>query len=96
MFYINHYFCDIVPPCFYHLFRPDHPNWDKNFFDAYNPTKNIDYVFYDDRDALTVVYDDGTEREAIYCHLQKRPMQIDFSTASGGFNIREHSFDKTQ
>jgi hypothetical protein len=94
MFYINRFFCDVVPPCYYHLSRPDHASWDKNFFDVYNSMKNIDHLFYDDDGKLTVIYDDGTQRECIYCHLQKRPMDVRIDAAGNGFIIRENSFDQ--
>ena len=63
MFYINKYFCDVVPPCFSELFRPDHSQRTKNFFDAYNPEKDIDRIHYDRDGRLTVIYDSGDSRE---------------------------------
>ena len=95
MFYINRYFCDIVPECFFGLFRQDHAQRKKNFFDAYNPDKDIDHVYYDRDGRLTVVYDDGDSRQSIYCHLQKRAMSMDFDRYENGYYIREDAFHLT-
>jgi len=92
MFYINRYFCDIVPKCFFERFRQDHAQRKKNFFDAYHPDKEIDYVHYGRDGRLTVVYEDGQTRQTIYCHLQKRAMSIDFERHENGFDIREDTF----
>jgi hypothetical protein len=74
MFYTNAHFCDIVPPCFFGRFRPDHAARTKNFFDVYNPTKDITHVTCEiPSHKLTVHYDDNSSREALYVHLQKRP-----------------------
>lgn len=78
MFYANAYFCDIVPPCFFHMSRPNYKSFDKNFYDLYNASKNIKHVLYD-KTKLTVKYDDGTSRETLYCHLQKRKMDVPFT-----------------
>ena len=92
MFYINRYFCDIVPECFFGLFRQDHAQREKNFFDAYHPDKDIDHVYYDRDGRLTVVYDDGDSRQSIYCHLQKRAMSMDFDRYEDGYYICEDAF----
>jgi glycosyltransferase involved in cell wall biosynthesis len=92
MFYTNRYFCDIIPECFFGLFRADHARRAKNFFDTHHPDKNIDHVYYDRGGSLTVVYDDGDCRPSIYCHMQKRTMSIDFDRYENGYYIRENSF----
>jgi hypothetical protein len=92
MFYANAHFCDIVPPCFFHMFRQDHAQRDKNFFDVYNSGKNITNLYYNKGKNLTVYYDDGTHRETLYCHLQKRKMDLPFSTYADGYFISEHAF----
>lgn len=69
-------FCDIVPPMFYHLFRPDHERFAKNFFDVTQHKKNISFLRYDDGN-LKVKYEDDSVREISYCHLQKRTMSFD-------------------
>jgi hypothetical protein len=92
MFYINRYFCDIVPDCFIGLFRRDHAEREKNFFDAYHPDKDIDHLYYDRDGRLTVVYDDQVSRQSIYCHLQKRVMSIDFNLDEDGYYIFEGGF----
>jgi glycosyltransferase involved in cell wall biosynthesis len=92
MFYINRYFCDIVPECFLGLFRRDHAQRNKNFFDVYHSDKEIDCVHYDRDGRLTVVYEDGDSRQSIYCHLQKRAMSVDFDRYENGYYIREHAF----
>jgi len=93
MCYINASFCDIVPPCFYHMSRPDHAKRAKNFYDVYNSTKDIDHVYYDKgTGVLTVKYDDGSNREASYCHLQKRKMSLPFTEYETGYCINEHGF----
>ena len=90
IFYANAYFCDIAPECFYHLSRPDHAKWEKNFYDIYNSKKNIKHLLYD-KTKLTVLYDDGSSREALYCHLQKRKMDYSFKLYDK-YYIRENSF----
>lgn len=93
MFYINKYFTDIVPPCFFNLFRKDHKQRKKNFFDVYNHEKDIRYLFYDKiKEKLFTMYDDGTTRETIYVHLQKRPMELSFTESNSGYWICENSF----
>ena len=92
MFYINRYFCDIVPECFFGLFRQDHAERKKNFFDVYHSDKEIDYVHYDRDGRLTVVYEDGDSRQSIYCHLQKRTMLMDFERYENGYYIHEDAF----
>jgi len=93
MFYANSYFCDIVPPCFYHMTRPDHKSWTKNFYDVYNSKKNINYLYYDKLNSnLSVLYDTGERRDVLYCHLQKRKMDLPFTSYEKGYYINEHSF----
>ncbi|MGI4763961.1 MAG: DUF6625 family protein [Janthinobacterium lividum] len=86
------HFCDIVPECFFGLFRLDHASRTKNFFDAYNPSKDIDHVTYDATGRLTVAYDDRSTRSASYCHLQKRRMTLNGIRVADGFLIREDGF----
>jgi glycosyltransferase involved in cell wall biosynthesis len=95
MFYINRYFCDIIPECFFGLFRPDYQQRKKNFFEGYHPEKDIHHLYYDRDGRLTVVYDDGESRQAIYCHLQKRAMSIDFNQHENGYYIHEEAFSLT-
>jgi hypothetical protein len=93
MFYINKNFCDVVPPCFYHLSRPNHKEYTNNFYDLYNPTKSISHLYFDKDDAkLKVFYDNGESRETTYCHLQKRKMELTFDSYDKGYYINEHSF----
>jgi hypothetical protein len=92
MFYINRYFCDLVPECFFDRFRPDYADRKRNFFDAYHPDKDISYVSYDRGGRLTVVYDDRDHRPSIYCHLQKRPMAVDFCQHEASYYIYEDAF----
>jgi|UniRef100_A0A6C0CZB6 glycosyltransferase involved in cell wall biosynthesis len=92
MFYINKCMCDIVPPMFYHLVRPNHPEFKKNFFNNRSPNKNINYVYFSKKDKqLITVYDDGESHETTYCHLQKRSMSLNF-TEYTEFYIKEHEF----
>jgi predicted SAM-dependent methyltransferase/glycosyltransferase involved in cell wall biosynthesis len=93
MFYMNRYFCDIVPPVFFGMFRVDHAQREKNFFDVYNSGKDIDFVESDAAGRLTVYYDDGSSRPAIYCHLQKRKMDCRLATAAEGYQITENAFE---
>jgi glycosyltransferase involved in cell wall biosynthesis len=92
MFYINNYFCDVVPECFFSLFRPDHVARKQNFFEVYRPEKEIDHIHYGPDGRLTVVYEGGETRPSIYCHLQKRPMSIDFGQHEGSYYIGKSSF----
>ena len=72
MCFLNASMCDIIPPCFYHMFRKEEQV--KNFFNNKHPSKNIKHVVYDK--TLITYYDDGTYEESSYCHLQKRKMDI--------------------
>jgi mannosyltransferase OCH1-like enzyme len=82
MCFLNFSMCDIVPPCFYGLFRTDEEIKlkeslnEKIFFNNSQPTKNIKYIHYDHCNTLTTYYDDGTQSENSYCHLQKRKMDM--------------------
>ena len=86
MCFLNASMCDIVPPCFYHLFRKNLQ--EKNFFNVTHPEKNIKHVFYDEK--LITYYDDGSSEESSYCHLQKRKMTIMHNDSS--YYINEDSF----
>jgi len=93
MFYMNRYFCDIVPPKFFYLFRKNHQECEKNFFDVMNSTKNINHLYYDKINSnLTVTYDDGSSREVTYVHLQKRDMELLFDSYDEGFCINDNLF----
>jgi hypothetical protein len=91
MFCMHKYFCDIVPPCFYHLFRKNHASVSKNFFDTTHPSKNIHHLLLDaNKKTLSVVYDDGNVRDVVYAHLQKRPMIVHGPIRKDGCFIYEH------
>jgi len=96
MFYANAYFCDIVPPCFFHMFRKNHADLPKNFFDVYHANDNISYLFFDKiNKQLFVKYDENNDmKEVLYCHLQKRKMELLFQEydCENGFYINENSF----
>lgn len=89
-------FCDIVPEIFFGLFRDDHASRSKNFFDVYNPSKDIDHVRCGADGRLTVIYDDGSMRPASYCHLQKRRMSVDGVRSEEGFAIRQDGFHRLE
>jgi len=96
MFYANSHFCDLVPECFYYLFRPDYASLTKNFFHAYNIPKNISHLYYDNINSkLIMTYDDGESKEVLYCHLQKRKMDLPFNSYIDGYYINEYSFSET-
>ena len=69
-------FCDIVPPCFFSLFRPDHTSFSTNFFNVAKPRKNILYLHRKSNGSLKTVYDDLEVQETSYVHLQKRAMTV--------------------
>lgn len=93
MYYMNKDFCDVVPECFYGLVRKDYKNWEKNFFDTYNPDKNINHLYFDSINSkLIVKYDNGIEKEVVYAHLQKRKMDLKFDRYTDGFYIKEYEF----
>lgn len=93
MYFINKDFCDIVPPCFFHLSRPNYTEYTVNFYDLYNPTKNINHLYYKKEDGtLTVYYENGESRKTIYGHLQKRKMELAFDSYQEGYYINEYSF----
>jgi mannosyltransferase OCH1-like enzyme len=83
-------FCDIVPPCFFDLFRPDHTSFSTNFFNVAKPRKNILYLWYESG-SLKTVYDDLEVQETSYVHLQKRAMTVP-EDLSAGMIIGETGF----
>lgn len=93
MFYINRYFCDVVPPCFVDRFRTDDRDPESSFFDAYHPQKDIVSIncFPDGR--LVVRQSDGNDWETIYCHLQKREMKRHLSGRQGFKICRDGFYD---
>ena len=92
MFYMNQYCCDIIPPCFFHMFRTNHASMMKNFFDNTHPSKNIHHAFVHKNGKLSIVYDDGFTREATYAHLQKRAMNLPKYKPQTGYFIMENAF----
>lgn len=69
-------FCDIVPPCFFSLFRKDYKSFSTNFFNVAKPRKNILYLHRSSDGSLKTVYDDLEVQETSYVHLQKRAMTM--------------------
>lgn len=92
MFFIHRYFCDVVPNVFFGMFRKDHAERKKNFFDVYNADREIDHIRCDKDGRLTVIYEDGSKRETIYCHLQKRRMTLACPDPAQGYKIEETAF----
>ena len=96
MFYANAHFCDVVPPCYFHLFRKNHMDLSSNFFDVYNPDKNISYLYFDKMaNTLSVKYTEKADmKEVLYCHLQKRAMALPAMAMNqaNGYYIREDRF----
>ncbi len=92
MFYADRHFCDVVPELFIGEFRKDHLQRQKNFFDVYNPDREIDCIRCDADGQLTVFYEDKSSRKAIYCHLQKRKMVLEIDLIENGYDIRENAF----
>ena len=84
VFRMGDYICDIVPPQFYHLFRDNHSTLNKNFFNVVHSQKNISHLEYNFLSGtLTTVYDSTDTstnhldiHEHVYCHFQKRKMQL--------------------
>jgi hypothetical protein len=76
------------------MFRPDHASRAKNFFDVYNPQKDITHITCKlPSHCLTVQYDDDSTREALYVHLQKRPLAAFTPPASAtSYRILEDRF----
>jgi len=81
-FYMDQYFCDIIPQ-------------KKNLL--FNDTKikaNIKYLkFNKSLGVLNVYYDNDDFRETTYAHLQKRNMSYNFDAYDNIFYINELSFD---
>ena len=92
IFYTNRYFCDVVPECFWGRFRKDFSARSSNFFDVYNHEKNINFIRYGCDGKLTVIYEDLSSREALYCHLQKRPMMLNIDIDANEYEIYENEF----
>ncbi len=76
MCYLNTSFCDIVPPCFYDMFRPDHATFTTNFFNVAKPRLNISRIHRSHSGSITTFYDDRSSHETSYVHLQKRVMAL--------------------
>jgi len=95
MFYTNSCFCDIVPECFFSKFRKNYLELSKNFFDVYHPDKNISFLFFDKQNnKLFIKYDEDQDlNEILYCHLQKRKMELPFTEYENGFYIHENTFN---
>ena len=75
------------------MIRPNHESYEKNFFNNSKPLKNINHLYYDKiQSKLITIYDDGESYETTYCHLQKRKMEISFTTYEKGFYIYENKF----
>jgi hypothetical protein len=91
LFIMQNHMCDIVPPNFYHIFRPDYATHAKNFFNVTHPKKNISHLYYD-KTKLMLTYDGGETVETAYCHLQKRDMELPFTDYKDGYYICEHAF----
>ena len=93
MCFLNQSMCDIIPPCFYGLFRQESELKEnmKIFFNNKHPSKNIKHIYYDKK--LITYYDDGTQEESSYCHLQKRKMDI-YLTNDKSYYINESTFTK--
>lgn len=85
---IDRYFCDVIPQCFFNLF----PQHTAEFFDSTHPEKELRHIHSARDGQLTVTYQDGTTRPAIYCHMQKRAMELPFEDAENGYYIGEHAF----
>lgn len=93
MFYTNRYFCDVVPECFYYKSRPEYKSYPKNFYHIYEPKKNLSHLYFDRSNSkLIMTYDDDESREVLYCHLQKRKMELSFTNYDKGYYINEDSF----
>ncbi|GJE41254.1 DUF6625 family protein [Methylobacterium soli] len=92
MFYINRYFCDVVPERFVHLFRSDVHDSGGCFFDAYHPDRDIKEIRCNRDGRLTVLQTDGSSWETIYCHLQKRNMSLNIENPASEFMIRRDGF----
>ena len=76
LFYINQYFCDVVPPCFVSLFRSNVPDPEDCFFDVYHPHEEIHEIRIHKDGRVVVVATNRHQREVAYCHFQKRPMRL--------------------
>ncbi|MGY2046550.1 DUF6625 family protein [Methylobacterium sp. JK268] len=94
MFYINRYFCDVVPACFVRLFRPNERDVEASFFDTYHPDRDIREVVCGEDGRLTVIETGGHARQAIYCHLQKRSMALRVREGAARYVIRRDGFDE--
>ena len=84
-------FCDIVPPCFYSIFRPDSASFSINFFNVAKPRKNILYLLRESNGSLKTFYDDLEIQETSYVHLQKRKLKVSEQT-SDQYYITETKF----
>jgi len=93
MCYLNRTFADVVPKCFYHLFRPNWQTMSKNFFSVHRPDTNIRQINFCEG-SLQTVFDNGQVEATSYCHLQKRAMYIQIEQHESRYTITENTFEK--
>jgi len=81
-FHMSKHFCDILPPK------------GKNIeFIPSVSKKQISYLHFSKKNqSLTVHYEDGTQNDTIYAHLQKRPMQLEITKYEESFYILKDKF----
>lgn len=100
-FPVENYICDIIPECFYSARtlcgRVLNQSYSKEMMDTYSLYQGVDrlienIVFDSSKETLIVNYNDKTKREAIYCHLQKRLLDVHFDTYEQNFIIRRDGF----
>lgn len=97
----ENYICDIIPECFYSARtlcgRVLNQSYSKELIDTYSLYQEVDrlienIVFDSTKETLVVNYNDKTQREVLYCHLQKRPLNIHFDTYEQNFIIHRDGF----
>ena len=88
LFRTDEHFCDIIPQCFFHLF----PQRKGEFFDSTQPQKDLHCVRVAHDGRLTVMYTDKISRPAIYCHMQKRGMAVNFEPTGSDFEVTERGY----
>jgi hypothetical protein len=92
MCFLNASFTDVIPPCFFHLSRPDHAKYAKNYYSLYKPAKNINYMHRKANGHLETVFDDGEIQETSYLHMQKRKLTVNLPLGQTEYYIHEPGF----
>jgi hypothetical protein len=80
-FLVRKHFCDIIP--------------NSNLTPTFAKGTNLTNLVFNKAKGLVYFLPDGTSRETFYVHLQKRRMQVNFTSHDGIFYIKNNSFEQS-